>query len=105
MLVHLKRLASSWGLGQSGKGKRHSTTVRIVTKGESVFENLIQENRGTKNLRSGHDQILRGEYMWVARVEIDLDVSSTPEAVFSLPISNPFSHQALLLQTHANDEE
>jgi hypothetical protein len=63
-----------------------------------VFENLVQANRGTKNLRSGHDHV---NPSWrvrvVAGVEMDWDLSSITDAVFSPPIPDPFFHQALLL--------
>lgn len=58
----------------------------------------MQANCGTKNLRSGHDQVSPSWRVHVvAGVEMDLDASSSiTEAVFSLPISDPFFHQALL---------
>jgi hypothetical protein len=62
-----------------------------------VFENLIQANCGTKNLRSGHDEVSPSwKVHVVAGVEMDLDASSITEADFSFPISDPFFHQALL---------
>ena len=62
-----------------------------------MFENLIQANCGTKNLRSGHHQVSPSWRVHVvAGVEMDLDASPITEAAYSLPISDSFFHRAPL---------
>jgi hypothetical protein len=73
---------------------RHNTTVRIVVKGESVFENLIQEKIVELRILGQATISPSWREHVVAGVERDLDVSSITEA---LPIPDPFSHQALSL--------